>query len=169
MSSLDRRVHPPTRRALLAVATYVAVTEPPVQDAIRTRSAVSDTRRAGNHYRIAGEGRIPWGGAITVRVEEPSQLAERMKRDMLSVYPQIGDPRIDHAWAGLMDYAWHKMPLIGRDGQGQWYATASSARGARIGGCSSATGWTTQDRRKNHDRRVFARFSHMFGSRIKNC
>lgn len=129
VSSLDRRIHPRTGRAVLPVATYVAVTQPVVQNVIRTRSSVSDTRRAGNYYRIVDEGRILWGGAITTKIEEPRHLAERMKRDMLSVYPSLGDLRIDHAWAGLMGYALHKMPLIGRGPDGQWYATAFGGHG----------------------------------------
>jgi gamma-glutamylputrescine oxidase len=129
VSSLDRKIHKPTGRAVLPVATYVAVTEPLKQDAIRTPSAVSDSRRAGNYYRLIDEGRILWGGAITTRVSEPSQLAERMKGDMLSVFPQLGAPRIDYAWAGLMGYARHKMPLIGGDGKGQWWASAFGGHG----------------------------------------
>ncbi len=129
VSSLDRHIHPPTGRAVLPVATYVVVTEPLSQTVIRTRSSVSDTRRAGNYYRIVDEGRILWGGAITTKIEEPGHLALRMKRDMLSVYPTLGDPRIEHAWAGLMGYALHKMPLIGRGADGQWYATAFGGHG----------------------------------------
>jgi glycine/D-amino acid oxidase-like deaminating enzyme len=129
VSSLDRRLHPVTGRAVLPVATYVAVTEPLRQDVIRTRSAISDSRRAGNYYRLIDEGRLLWGGAITTRVSEPARLAERMKADMLSVFPQLGDPRIDFAWAGLMGYARHFMPLIGSDGQGQWWATAFGGHG----------------------------------------
>ena len=129
VSSLDRRIHRATGRAVLPVATYVAVTEPLRQEAIRTASAALDTRRAGNYFRLIGDGRILWGGAITTRLSEPSRLARRMKGDMLSVFPQLGDPRIEYAWAGLMGYALHKMPLIGRDGEGQWYATAFGGHG----------------------------------------
>lgn len=129
VSALDRELHRPTGRAILPVATYVAVTEPLKQDAIRSRSAISDVRRAGNYYRLIDEDRLLWGGAITTRVSEPSRLAERMKRDMLSVYPQLGNPRIDYAWAGLMGYARHFMPLIGSDGAGQWWATAFGGHG----------------------------------------
>jgi glycine/D-amino acid oxidase-like deaminating enzyme len=129
VSALDRRLHRPIGRALLPVATYVAVTEPLVQDAIRTRGAVSDSRRAGNYYRLIDEGRILWGGAITTRVSPPRRLAERMRRDMVSVYPQLGTPRIDHAWSGIMGYARHFMPLIGSDGKGQWWATAFGGHG----------------------------------------
>lgn len=129
VSSLDRSLHRATGRAVLPVATYIAVTEPLKQDVIRTRSAISDTRRAGNYYRLVDEGRLLWGGAITTRTSEPAHLAQRMKGDMVSVFPELGNPRIDYAWAGLMGYARHFMPLIGTDGQGQWWATAFGGHG----------------------------------------
>ena len=129
VSALDRRIHPQTGRAVLPVATYVAVTAPLDQDAILTPAGIADTRRAGDYYRLIGDGRILWGGRITTRVSAPRRLASLMKRDMLSVYPQLGDPAITHAWAGLMGYALHKMPLIGRAGDGQWFATAFGGHG----------------------------------------
>ena len=119
----------PTGRAVLPVATYVAVTEALNQDAVRTPAAISDTRRAGNYYRLIDEGRLLWGGDITTQVSEPARLAEQMKGDMLATYPQLGNPRIDYSWAGLMGYALHKMPLIGRDNEGQWFATAFGGHG----------------------------------------
>jgi len=129
VSALDRRVHAPSGRGVLPVATYVAVTESLQQDVIRTQSAASDSRRAGNYFRLVGEDRILWGGAITTRLSAPTRLAERMLADMLSVFPQLGKPRVDYAWAGLMGYARHKMPVIGGDGQGQWWATAFGGHG----------------------------------------
>ena len=129
VSSLDRTIHKASGQAVLPVATYVAVTEPLTQDGVRTSAAVADTRRAGNYYRLIDEGRLLWGGRITTRVSEPARLAEEMKVDMLATYPQLGNPRIDYSWAGLMGYALHKMPLIGRDTEGQWFATAFGGHG----------------------------------------
>jgi gamma-glutamylputrescine oxidase len=114
---------------MLPVATYVAVTAPLAQDVIHTSSAVSDTRRANNYFRLVDEGRILWGGAITTRIKEPSRLASRMKRNMVSVFPQLAEAEITSAWAGLMGYALHKMPLIGGDAKGQWHATAFGGHG----------------------------------------
>ena len=129
VSSTGRDVHRPSGRAVLPVATYIAVTQPLEQSSINTRAAISDTRRAGDYYRLIDEGRILWGGKITTRVSQPSRLAELMKRDMLATYPALGSPRIDHSWSGLMGYAIHKMPLIGRDAEGQWFATAFGGHG----------------------------------------
>jgi gamma-glutamylputrescine oxidase len=129
VSALDRRIHRASGRAVLPVATYVAVTAPLKQYAIATGMAAADTRRAGNYYRLIDEGRILWGGKITTKVSEPRLLAEAMKRDMVSVFPQLGDPPIDYAWAGIMGYALHKMPLIGRSADGQFYASAFGGHG----------------------------------------
>jgi gamma-glutamylputrescine oxidase len=129
VSSTGRSVHKLSGRAVLPVATYVAVTEPLQQNAINTPAAISDTRRAGDYYRLIDEGRILWGGRITTKIAKPSHLAERMKGDMLATYPTLGNPRIEHAWAGLMGYAIHKMPLIGRDMEGQWFGTAFGGHG----------------------------------------
>jgi gamma-glutamylputrescine oxidase len=129
VSSLDSNIHKASGRAVLPVATYVAVTEPLNQDAVRTSAAVADTRRAGNYYRLINEGRLLWGGSITTQVSEPTRLAEQMKVDMLATYPQLGNPRIDYSWAGLMGYALHKMPLIGRDRHGHLFATAFGGHG----------------------------------------
>mgnify|MGYP002381575482 CR=1 FL=1 len=130
VSAIDTSLHHPTGRALLPVATYVAVTEPlQEQSAIKTRSAISDTRRAGDYYRLINDNRILWGGRITTRISEPIRLAEEMRGDMTSSYPQLGRPRIDFAWGGLMGYALHKMPLIGRDHDGLWFATGFGGHG----------------------------------------
>jgi gamma-glutamylputrescine oxidase len=89
-----------------------------------------------------------WGGAITTRVGAPRRLAARMKRDMLSVFPQLGDPRIDYAWAGQMGYARHMMPLIGRLEPGLWMASAFGGHGLNttaMAGCLVARGITGED------------------------
>jgi glycine/D-amino acid oxidase-like deaminating enzyme len=129
VSSLGRNIHRPSGRAVLPVATYIGVTEPLTQQAINAPCAVADTRRAGDYYRLIDDGRILWGGLITTNVSPPARLAEKMKGIMLLTYPQLGTPKIDYVWAGLMGYALHKMPLIGRDQEGQWFGTAFGGHG----------------------------------------
>jgi gamma-glutamylputrescine oxidase len=129
VSALDRALHPTSGRAILPVSTYVAVTAPFEQSNIRTSEAIADTRRAGDYYRLVDGNRILWGGRITTRISEPGQLAEVMRGDMLSTFPKLGQPKMDYAWSGIMAYALHKMPLIGRDAAGQWFATGFGGHG----------------------------------------
>jgi gamma-glutamylputrescine oxidase len=130
VSSLDPKLLPEVGRALLPIATYIAVTAPLKQaHPVRSTVALADTRRAGNYFRKLPDGRLLWGAHITTRVSQPANLAARMQGDIVSVFPQLRDVRIDYHWAGLMGYALHKMPLIGTDGQGQWFATGFGGHG----------------------------------------
>ncbi len=159
-SGYDRTLFVPLARAVLPVATYIAVTEAlgeRADAAIATAAAISDTRRAGDYYRRLPGGRILWGGRITTRRSEPRRLAEQMKGDMLSVYPQLGNPRIDYAWGGLMGYARHKMPVIGQVGDGLWMASAFGGHGLNT---TAMAGQLIAGAIANKDVRwkVFARF-----------
>ncbi len=130
VSSLDRNIFPTIGRALLPIATYIAVTEPLTEGhPVHSTVAFSDTRRAGNYFRKLPDGRLLWGAHITTRTSKPANLADRMSADIISVFPQLRNSRVEYHWAGLMGYALHKMPLIGTDGAGQWFATGFGGHG----------------------------------------
>jgi len=131
-SAYDFKLYPSISRAMQPVATYVMVTHPMAElldQAITTPASIADTRRAGDYYRRLPGGRLLWGGRITTRQSKPFHLAEMMRRDMLSVYPQLNAAKTSHAWAGLMGYALHSMPLIGQVEDGLWMATAFGGHG----------------------------------------
>ena len=126
------RVQQQVARAVLPIATYVAVTEkigPKLAEAIRWSGAISDTRRAGDYYRVIDCDRLLWGGRITTDTREPPRLRGMMRNDILSVYPQLGDIRIAYAWSGIMGYAPHKMPQVGEIEPGLWVCAAFGGHG----------------------------------------
>jgi len=125
-------LEPRVDRAVLPIATYVMVTEPlgeRLHQAIATDSAVYDTRFAFDYYRKLAEGRLLWGGRISVRNRSPQDVERLLRRDLARVYPQLADARVDYAWSGLMSYARHQMPQVGGDGQGLWWAQAFGGHG----------------------------------------
>ena len=119
--------------AVLPVSTYVvAASSQKLSSAIRFSGCIGDTRRSSDYYRIIGPQTAPmllWGGRITTRLSQPARLADTMKRDILSVYPQLDDMEIHNAWSGTMGYAVHKMPLIAKLDHGLWVATAFGGHG----------------------------------------
>lgn len=127
-----RNVYATVERAVLPIATYVMATEPlgaRLNDAIDTKAAVYDTRFAFDYYRPLPDTRILWGGRISVRDRAPEVIARLLRRDLLKVYPQLHDVRIEHAWGGLMSYARHKMPQIGRSTDGVWHTVGFGGHG----------------------------------------
>ncbi len=125
-------VQPQMAGAVLPVATYVAVTGKIGRElarAIQWSGTISDTRRAGDYYRVIDGDRLLWGGRITTDTREPPRLREMMRGDILSVYPELGDIRIEYAWPGIMGYAPHKMPQVGEIQPGLWICSAFGGHG----------------------------------------
>ncbi|MBM3547265.1 MAG: FAD-binding oxidoreductase [Alphaproteobacteria bacterium] len=128
VGGLDLRVS----AATIPVATYIAVTEPlgdRLKATIRVSSGVSDVRLANDYYRPLLDTRILWGGRISVFHPDPERLKEIIRADMLKVYPQLADVRMDVAWGGWMGYARHKMPCIAELDDGLWHNTCFGGHG----------------------------------------
>jgi glycine/D-amino acid oxidase-like deaminating enzyme len=125
------RVAPALHRAFLPIATYMLLTEPipQIAQAINTNAAIADDRRAGDYYRVVDGNRILWGGCITTRTADPADLAAIMRRRIVETYPQLADLKVAAAWSGLMSYARHLMPQIGRTADGLWHATGFGGHG----------------------------------------
>ena len=127
---------PALERALLPIATYVMNTEP-LGDRLRallpSRAAIYDTRFAFDYYRALPDTRLLWGGRISIRERAPQDIARFLRADMLRVFPALHDAKVEHAWGGLMSYARHQMPQIGRlrGGRcdGAWYGLGFGGHG----------------------------------------
>ena len=125
-------LHRAVDRAVLPIATYVMVTEPlgeRLDDCLRTRAAIYDSRFAFDYYRALPDTRLLWGGRISVLDRSPHAVQRLLSRDLLQVFPQLKEVRVDYAWSGLMSYARHQMPQIGSDGGGLWWAQAFGGHG----------------------------------------
>lgn len=126
------RLEPRLSPAVLPIATYVMATEPlgeRLASAMTQQAAIYDTRFAFDYYRPLPDTRLLWGGRISIRDLRPPQVAELLTRDLLRVYPQLRGVAIDHAWSGMMSYARHQMPQIGRLPDGLWYAMGFGGHG----------------------------------------
>lgn len=117
---------------VMPIATYVMVTEPlgaRMSELMTTQAAVYDTRFAFDYYRPLLDTRLLWGGRISVLDRSPGAVKRLLRRDLLKVFPQLGGVRIDYAWSGLMSYARHQMPQVGRIDDGLWLAQAFGGHG----------------------------------------
>ncbi|XLZ71347.1 FAD-binding oxidoreductase [Massilia sp. SR12] len=126
------RLYPALAGAMLPIATYVMVTEPlgeRLPQALTSRAAIYDTRFAFDYYRPLPDSRLLWGGRISIRARSPEDVARLLRADMLKVYPQLADVKIDYAWSGLMSYGRHKMPQLGKLPNGVWYGMGFGGHG----------------------------------------
>ncbi len=160
IGDLDRRL----KYASFPVHTYVMVTRPIPEDkldaAINTRYAILDNRFAQDYYRRLPDGRILWGGRVSLGADTKN-LGDVMLRDMLKVYPQLAKyAHADYAWAGELCYAPHKMPQIGKIKPGYWYCTGFGGHGlVPTSGCGDAVAAAIAQ--GDETWKLFAPFSHL--------
>jgi len=127
-----RGLSAPLERATLPIATYVMATEPlgdALAGSIPGQAAIYDTRFSFDYYRPLADTRLLWGGRISILDRGAEPIARLLKRDLLKVYPELRDAKIDYAWGGLMSYARHQMPQIGRLPDGSWHALGFGGHG----------------------------------------
>ena len=131
ISASNNHVNRKLYNSILPVGTFVLLTEPlydQLSEAIRAPYAVSDNRRIENYYRPLQTTQILWGGGISMRLR-PSNLKQKMLRDLLKVYPQLTGIKAELAWSGTMGYALHSMPQIGKLDENMWYLQGFGGHG----------------------------------------
>jgi gamma-glutamylputrescine oxidase len=125
-------LYPKIDASVLPIATYVMVTEPlqnRMQSIVETKAAIYDTRFAFDYYRPLPDSRLLWGGRISVLDRSPDQVKKLLYRDLMKVFPQLKDIKIDYAWSGLMSYSRHEMPQICEIEKGLWCGQAFGGHG----------------------------------------
>lgn len=125
-------LYPKIDASVLPIATYVMVTEPlgdRMQQILDTSAAIYDTRFAFDYYRPLPDSRLLWGGRISVLDRSPQAVKTLLRRDLLKVFPQMANVKIDYAWSGLMSYARHEMPQIAEIEKGLWCGQAFGGHG----------------------------------------
>ena len=126
---LDRRLE----NAVFPVQTYLMSSAPIdenlLRETINTRHAIYDTRFCSDYYRRLPDNRLLWGGRVGLWAH-PANIAQAMMHDMFKIYPKLkGHVTPEAAWSGLLAYAPHKMPQIGRFEPGYWYNTGFGGHG----------------------------------------
>lgn len=119
--------------SMAPVRTYIMVTAPMEEQdyarSISTDLAIYDTRFASDYYRRLPEGRLLWGGRVSLYAH-PANIARDLTEDALRVYPQLkGLIRPAFAWGGTLAYPPHKMPVLARLKDGLWCATGFGGHG----------------------------------------
>jgi gamma-glutamylputrescine oxidase len=124
---------PVVSRATVPLFTHVITTAPfgeRLRDAIRVAHTVCDSRIDHDYYTPLREGRLLFGGGISIVPWSPERVARRLRRRLLAVYPQLESRlRIDSAWSGSIEYARHLMPMLGQARDGIWYSAGHGGQG----------------------------------------
>lgn len=113
MGHLDMRV----AARVMPINNYIVATEPLGERAdavLRGGVAAHDTRFVVNYWRLSPDRRLIFGGGETVGYRFPRDIAAKVRKPMLQVYPQLADVAITHAWGGTLAITRSRLPHFAR-------------------------------------------------------
>jgi gamma-glutamylputrescine oxidase len=131
-------IAPEVAARIMPVGTYMIATEPMGEaraDALmRGRPAASDTNFVLDYFRLTADHRLLFGGADSYSAAAPRNLIARIRSSMLTVFPQLADLGIPHAWGGFVDVTMNQAPNFGRLGDNLYYLQGFSGHGLVLAG-----------------------------------
>jgi len=126
---------PEVEARVMPIRNYILATEPLGERAkalIPGWEAVSDSRFVVRYWRLSGDGRMLFGGGEIYSQNDPPDVKAFVRANMLEVYPQLADVRVDYAWGGTLAVTPHRIPLIRRVSPGIYAAAGYSGQGVSI-------------------------------------
>ncbi|MBL8103781.1 MAG: FAD-binding oxidoreductase [Anaerolineales bacterium] len=95
---------------------------------------IFDYKHFLNYFRLWDKRMIFGGRAAFFPENEKTieQSAEILRREMVSVYPQLKDTKVEYAWGGTLDFAFDQMTHVG-EVDGMFYSLGYAGHGVAMG------------------------------------
>lgn len=119
--------------AVIPAGSYIIATEP-LSEALAAEllphnSACCDQRVALDYFRLSADRRMLFGGMCNYSGRVPKSIKASLQPNMLSVFPQLADARIDYEWGGDIGITMNRIPQLGRIEGNTYYAQGYSGHG----------------------------------------
>ena len=118
---------------LFPAGSYIIATEPLSQDLLNRTNpadyAITDSNEIVGYYRLSADGRMLFGGACNYSGREPKSIKAFIQPEMLKIYPQLKEAKIEYEWGGKIGIVPNRVPLIGRINNNVYYAQGYSGHG----------------------------------------
>lgn len=126
-------VVPALAARVMPVSTQVMATEPlgdeRARDLIPQDACVEDIRYILDYYRLSGDKRLLFGGGTVYGGSDPRDIEAKLRPNMIKVFPELRDIRIDYAWSGNFALSFSRVPQMGRLGNNTYFAHGYSGHG----------------------------------------
>lgn len=121
---------------IMPINNFMLATEPLDRDRARKiidgRFGVHDTRFVVNYFRLSEDNRLLFGGGENYRSGFPADIGNFVRPNMLRLFPQLEDVRIDYAWGGTLSVTVNRLPHVGRLAPNLFFAQGYSGHGISI-------------------------------------
>ena len=125
------------QRKIIPIGSYIIATEmlndELAKELIPKGRMIFDYKHYLNYFRLWNN-RMIFGGRAAFFPETASMIrrsAEILRREMIQVYPQLKDVKVEYVWGGTLDFAFDKMTHVGED-NGIYYSLGYAGHGVAM-------------------------------------
>jgi glycine/D-amino acid oxidase-like deaminating enzyme len=129
---------PALRKKIIPIGSFIIATEPLEDSLARELSPrnrmIFDSKHYLHYYRLTPDNRMLFGGRAAFFPETSetiSRSAGILHRDLLRVYPQLRQTKIEYVWGGTLDFTFDIMPHAGKM-DGIYYAIGYAGHGVAM-------------------------------------
>lgn len=122
---------------VMPINSFIAATEPLGARAAQVLArdiAVADSKFVVNYYRMSEDRRFLFGGRESYTLGYPTDITTKLRARMLTLFPQLGDVRIDYVWGGTLGITVSRLPAIQRVGANVLTGAGFSGHGVALSG-----------------------------------
>ncbi|WP_265501909.1 NAD(P)/FAD-dependent oxidoreductase [Paracoccus beibuensis] len=131
LGGLDRGI----AARVMPINNYIVATEPlgnTHPEILPGNNAAADTKFVVNYWRLDDERRLVFGGGETATYRFPRDIFAVVRPHLLSVYPQLRDVGLTHAWGGTLAITMNRMPCFARPAPNCLSASGYSGHGVAL-------------------------------------
>jgi gamma-glutamylputrescine oxidase len=129
---------PRLARKLIAIGTYIVATQPLGEERaralIRNGAAVADMNWILDYFRVLQDTRLLFGGRVSYSGIDPFDSSRVLRKRIATVFPQLGEARVEYAWGGYLDITPNRAPHFGRLAPNAYFIQGLSGHGMVISG-----------------------------------
>ncbi|MEM9228452.1 MAG: FAD-binding oxidoreductase [Pseudomonadota bacterium] len=129
-------IEPRAAARIMPINNFIVTTEPlgreQAKSLIRDNVAVNDSKFVVNYFRLTEDDRMLFGGGETYGYKFPGDIAAKVRPNMLKVYPQLKDAKIEHAWGGTLGITRSRLPYFRAHDSTRLFAGGFSGHGVAM-------------------------------------
>ncbi len=134
IANLPKSIHRGIARKILPVESFIIATEPlsrtMADSVINNGMSVCDNNLFLDYYRLSADNRLLFGSDSSSNLD----MIQVMRKNMLHVFPQLEEVKIDYGWGGPIDMTVNSKPHFGRIQSNVYFAHGYSGHGVALTG-----------------------------------
>ncbi|AQX30224.1 NAD(P)/FAD-dependent oxidoreductase [Bartonella schoenbuchensis] len=122
------------QKHIFSIRSYIGATEP-LSECSRIlpgREAVDDSRFMVRYFRKSIDNRLLFGGVESYSNQYPVDLDERIRRQIVEIYPHLQSINLTHRWGATVAITFERMPYVRQLMPGVTYCGGYSGHGVML-------------------------------------